>query len=167
MTGLPLPVTAPVRSADLDLRLAIGAATSWLAVLVALGHAPRGVLLAALVAFGIGIVALLAAHRGVRAASAAALVAFCTALVLIPLAGRLVHYRASPIVRLAAQRTTITALLTVTADPRPLAARGPAGSPRAAVETAADSMVLAGRRVRTDGDVLVLGAAQQWRDVLP
>jgi competence protein ComEC len=167
MTQLRLPAGGLLRSAGLDLRLAVGATAAWLAVLVALGHAPRRVLLAAVIAFGIGVVALAAAHRGVRAASAVALVAFCTALVLIPVAGRLEHYRASPILHLAEQRTTVTAFLTVTADPRLLAARGPAGSPRAAVETSADSVLLAGRHVRAGGDVLVLGAAQQWRDVLP
>jgi competence protein ComEC len=161
------PAGGLVRSADLDLRLATGAAVAWLAILLALGHAPRCVLLAALVVFGMGLMALAAAERGVRAASAAALVAFCTALVLVPLAGRLAHYRASPIQRLAQRHTALTALVTVTADPRPLAARGPAGSPRVAVETSADAVVLAGRRVRLDGDVLVLAAAQQWRDVLP
>ena len=167
MTQLHLPGGGLVRSGDLDLRLAIGAAAAWLAVLLALGHEPRRVLVAALIAFGIGVVALAAVHRGVRAASAAALVAFCAALVLVPLAGRLAHYRASRILDLAERRATVTAVLTVTADPRPLAARGPAGSPRAAVETSADSVMLAGRRVRVDGAVLVLGAAQHWRDVLP
>ncbi|MDT4963494.1 MAG: hypothetical protein QOF87_3141, partial [Pseudonocardiales bacterium] len=100
MTQLRLPAGGLLRSADLDLRLATGATAAWLAVLVALGHAPRRVLLAAVIAFGIGVVALAAAHRGVRAASAVALVAFCTALVLIPVAGRLEHYRASPILHL-------------------------------------------------------------------
>jgi competence protein ComEC len=156
-----------LRSADLDLRLAIGAVAAWLAVLVALRHAPRAVLVAALIALGVGVVALATAHRGVRATSAAALVAFCTALALFPLAGRLAHYRASPILQLAEQRSAVTLRLTVTADPRLLAARGPAGSPRVAVETSADSVMLAGRRVRLGGEVLVLAAAQQWRDVLP
>lgn len=167
MTAGGLPAVGLVRSGGLDLRLALGAAGAWLAVLMALGHAPRTVLLAAGVACGLGMAALAATHRGIRGASAAALVGFCVALVLIPLAGRLAHSRASPLVQLAKQRTPVTAVLTVTADPRPLAAKGVAGSPRAAVETSADSVTVAGRRVRVGGDVLVLAPARQWRDVLP
>ncbi|PZS26691.1 MAG: competence protein ComEC, partial [Pseudonocardiales bacterium] len=167
MTQLRLAAAALVTSADLDLRLAVGAAGAWLAVLAALGHAPRTVLMAALVAIGAGVTALAAAHRGVRGAAAAALVAFSVALVLLPLAGRLSHFRDSPIVKLAQQRTVVTVLLTTTGDPRQLAAKGPAGSPRVAVETSADAVVVAGRRFRVGGHVLVLGAAQPWRDVLP
>ncbi|MEP7178619.1 MAG: ComEC/Rec2 family competence protein [Pseudonocardiales bacterium] len=151
----------------LDLRLATGATAGWLAILLALGHGPRQVLLVAIIAFGIGVAALTAAHRGVRAAPAVALVAFCAALVLIPLAGRLAHYRASPLRHLAEQRATVTALLTITGDPRPLAARGPAGSSRAALEASAEAVVLAGHRVPAGGSVLVLGTASQWRGVLP
>lgn len=167
MTLRGLPVVGLVRSGGLDLRLALGAGAAWLAVLIALGHPPGGILAAAVVACGMALAALVAAHRGVTGASAAALVAFCVALVLIPLAGRVARTRASPLAHLAGQRAAVTAVLTVTADPRPLAAKGVAGSPRVAVETSADSLTVGGRRVRTGGDVLVLAPGQQWRDVLP
>lgn len=156
-----------LRAGGLDLRLAIGSAAAWLAILVALRQTPRVVLLAAVLAAAMGAAALVATHRGARGAPAAALVAFCVALVLIPLAGRLARSRASPLAQLAEHRTVVTAILTVSADPRPLAATGVAGSPRVAVQTSADAIAVAGRRARADGDVLVLGPAQQWRDVLP
>jgi competence protein ComEC len=162
-----LPRPGLARSGALDLRLASGAGGAWLAVLAALGHPPRVVLAAAVLVCGVGALALAAAHRGVRAGSSAALIAFCVGLVLIPLAGRLAHSRAGPLAHLAAQRTVVTAVLTVSLDPRPLAATGVAGPPRTAVETSIESVVVAGRRVPTDGDVLVLAPAAQWRGVLP
>jgi hypothetical protein len=87
-----------LRAGGLDLRLAIGSAAAWLAILVALRQTPRVVLLAAVLAAAMGAAALVATHRG---APAAALVAFCIALVLIPLAGRLARSRASPLAQLA------------------------------------------------------------------
>ncbi|PZS13346.1 MAG: hypothetical protein DLM57_17020 [Pseudonocardiales bacterium] len=152
---------------EVDVRLALGAAAAWLSAFAALGHAPRTVLLAAVLACASGTAALAAAHRGARGASAAALVAFCVALVLIPLAGRIANSRASPLVHLAVQHAAVTAVLTVTADPRPLAAKGVAGSPRVVIETSAESVLVAGHRLRSDAHIVVLAPAQQWRDVLP
>ncbi len=58
---------------------------------------------------------------------------FCTALVLVPLAGRLWAARASPLTALAESHASVTLDLTTTGDPRPLAATGVAGAPRVAV----------------------------------
>ena len=52
----------------------------------------------------------------------AAAAGFCTALVMVPLAGRLWAARASPLVGLAARHAGMTLELTTTGDPRPLAA---------------------------------------------
>ncbi len=144
-----------------------GAAAAWLAVLLALGHGPGSVLAAAVGVGALGLGALAASAMGVRGAAAAALAAFCVALVLIPLAGRLARSRASPLAHLAAQHASVTADLRVTADPRMLAATGVAGAPRVAVAAVASSVVVAGRRIRTGGGVLVLAPAAPWRDVLP
>ncbi|MFN2518616.1 MAG: ComEC/Rec2 family competence protein [Jatrophihabitantaceae bacterium] len=162
-----LPPGGPVRSGDIDLRLGLGALAAWLATLVERSHAPCSALVAACIAGAIGVLALAAAHRGRRGAAAAALVGFCVALVLFPLAGRMAHNRASPLVQLAEHRTAVTVVLTVGADPRPLAAKGVAGSPRVAVETSAESVRVARHRLRVDGRVLVLASGQGWRDVLP
>jgi competence protein ComEC len=161
------PPIALARTRTLDLRLVTGAGAAWLAALVALGHSPAAVLIAALVSAGMGIGLLRLAARGIDAAATLALVAFCLALVLVPLAGRLAHYRRLPVVQLAHNHAAVSAELTVTADPRPLAAKGVAGSPRVAVDTAAAAVSIGGRRIPTGGDVMVLGPAQPWQGVLP
>lgn len=101
-------------------------------------------------------------------ARAAALAGCCVALVLLPLAGRIWHARDSPLHVLAERGGAVTLEVTVSADPRVLAAKGPAGAPRVAVEADAESVSTArGSPVPADGALLVLGDAAPWRDVLP
>ncbi|MCU1658654.1 MAG: competence protein ComEC [Pseudonocardiales bacterium] len=155
------------RAAGVDLRLCLGAAGAWLGLLLCFGRSPGVDLTVAGTACVIGVAGLLAARRHVRAAAAIALVAFCIALVVIPFAGRVAHSRASPLAQLARQHVAVTIELKVTADPRPLAAKGVSGSPRSAVVGRASSLLVAGRRVAVSGQVVVLAPAQLWRDVLP
>jgi competence protein ComEC len=149
-----------------DLRLALGAAAAWLAVLWAVPRAP-GVILDCAAAAAVLAVGALVAGRCWSGAHAVALMLFCVALALGPLAGRVAHARASPFWTLARDHATVTLRLTVTADPRLLAAKGVAGSPRVAVATSADAVVVRGRSTSVDGAVLVLADAGPWRDVLP
>ncbi len=160
-----MTAAAPERE-PLDLRLAMGAVAGWLAVL-ACGQASalRCVTVAVVAAvLALGLLAL-AGRRSFAAAGALAL--FCMTLVLVPLAGRIAHARASPLFQLARAHARISVVLTVTADPRILAAKGVAGAARVAVETAAGSLTYAGRAADVDGTVLVLADAGPWRDVLP
>ncbi|MEO9138787.1 MAG: ComEC/Rec2 family competence protein, partial [Jatrophihabitans sp.] len=93
---------------------------------------------------------------------------FCVALVLFPLAGMLAHRVNSPTVVLAQQHAAVTVEMTVSSDPRLLAAKGPAGAPRMAVEATVATVTRGGPHpVSSDGDILVLGDAGPWRDVLP
>jgi competence protein ComEC len=149
-----------------DLRLAMGAAAAWLAVLWAVDRGPGPTMIVAGIAVGAAVLLLIGGRRW-SGAAALALVLFCIALVLLPLAGRIAHARASPLTVLAREHAPVTATLTVTADPRTLAAKGVAGSPRVAVETSADAVLVRGRSTPVDGTVLVLGDAGPWRDVLP
>ncbi len=152
----------------LDLRLAAGAAAGWLAVVIGVGRAASTTFEWALGAAGVGAAGLYAAYRGQRLAAVVAMVAFCVALVLLPLAARLARAHESPLATLARERVAVTAELTVAGDPRLLAARGPAGAPRTAVDAQLDSLLVAGRRVGgVGGSVLILAPAAAWRDVLP
>ena len=159
-------VDRPATSA-LDARLALGAGAAWLALAVCLSRSVTTNLVVAAMAGLLGVVARLVARRGVGWASAAALGLFCIALVLFPFAGRLVHIRATPLAQLARAHASVTVELTVTGDPRPLAATGLAGAPRAAISAAADAVTVAGRTTQVGGRLLVLGPAAQWRSVLP
>jgi competence protein ComEC len=151
---------------EVDMRLTVGAAAGWLAVLLCLSRSPAFIVLVALGAAAAGVLGWACADL-VRPAAPVALVALCVALVLTPLAARMARSRASPLHRLAQQHVAVTAELTVLADPRLLAAKGVAGSPRAAVETRASSVRVGGHRYTGGGHVLVLAPAQLWRDVLP
>lgn len=151
----------------LDLRLAVGAVLAWLAAVIGLGWSPGAVTALGLSAAGAGAVLLVLSQRDVVGAAALALAAFCVALVSLPLAARLAQARASPLASLARDRLPVTAEVVVGSDPRPLAAAGPSGSPRMAVDARITSVVISGRRERVGGAVLVLGPAAGWRDVLP
>lgn len=155
-----------MNSEPTDLRLALGAAAAWLAVLACLRWPPATVFTVGLAASGGGIALLLVVHRW-RPAAAVALMLFCVALVLLPLAGQLANARASPLLALARARATVTVTATVAADPVALAATGVAGSPRVLVETDSESADIDGRSVEAGGTVLVLGDAAGWADVLP
>jgi competence protein ComEC len=156
---------APERE-PLDLRLAAGACAGWLAVLWGVNGSAVSSLAVGLGA-AIAAVLVLAVLRGWAGAATAGLVLFSVALVLLPLAGRIAHARASPLAALARQHASATLTLTITADPHVLAATGVAGSPRVAVETSADSLLVRGHPVPASGAVLVLGDAAHWRALLP
>ncbi|SHG50302.1 competence protein ComEC [Jatrophihabitans endophyticus] len=162
----------------LDARLAVGAGAAWLATFLLVDSAtPAAALVTTALTAGVAALLLVATRgrtsgAGMRSAGllrAAALACCCTALVLLPLAARLAHARAAPLQQLARQHATVVLEASVTADPRVLAAKGPAGAPRVAVETAALEVSVSERQppAVVDGDVLVLGDADDWRDVLP
>ena len=150
-----------------DLRLAIGAGVGWLCLTWVLGgSATRAWWIAAGLAAA-GSLGLVAGRRGIRFGPLLAVAGFCGLLLVAPLAGRLTAARASALTQLARANTAVTAELTVTADPRLLAAKGAAGAPRSAMDAQLNSADVAGKRVDAHGAVLVLGPAALWRDVLP
>jgi competence protein ComEC len=155
------------RDRGVDLRLALGAVAAWLSVIVGLGWSPSAVATLGLSAAAVGAVLLVLSRRGTAGAAAMALGAFCMALVLLPLAARLAQARDSPLAALAREHLPVTAEIVVSSDPRPLAATGPAGSPRMAVDARVVSVSVGGRETPVGGAVLVLGPAGAWRDVLP
>lgn len=170
----------------LDIRLAAGAAVAWVSAVLLLTTSARSVLIAGVGAGVLGAVVLVSRGRmpsargtwsvgrssaiqwaGVAGWSELALVLFCTALVLVPLAGRLAHAEASPLLAAARGHQAVVAALTLTADPRPLAATGPGGVARVAVPTSVDRLTIRGTAVAADGDVLVLAPATGWSALLP
>jgi competence protein ComEC len=162
-------MTAAVQSppAPRDFRLAVGAVAAWLAAAVTLPH-PGGWSLAGAGAGAVaGLAGLALAGRGGALSAGFGLAGFCVVLVLAPLSVRLHHASTSELAGLARARTQAIADLTVTADPRLLAAKGTAGSARVAVDARLTGASVAGRRVRVSGSVLVLGDAGAFRDVLP
>ena len=150
----------------IDLRLALGAVAGWLAVFFGLRWATGSVLALGVLAAA-GACALLLATRRWRPAAAVALLLFCVAFELLPLAGRLAHARASPLLALAREHASAVVMLTTRSDPVPLAAKGVGGTARVLIECAADALVIDGRSAPVDGSVTVLGAATGWQDVLP
>jgi competence protein ComEC len=151
----------------IDLRLALGTSVSWLATLLGLAMSPRSVAVTGLAGLAIGALCLLCARRGVRWAACAGVAASFAAIVLIPLAARLASVRASPVWALAQQRLDVTVEALVTDDPRPLAAKGVAGSPRVIVDAAVQHVLFGGGRVDDRGSVVILAPASDWRDVGP
>lgn len=149
-----------------DLRLAIGALAGWAAVLWGLGQSAVHVALAVAVMVLVGAV-LLAAARWWQVLHIAAFAACCSAVLLAPLAVRLHLAHDGGLPRLARAGTEVTAELTVQGDPRSLAAHGTSASPRVAVDAQLRSVMVAGRRTKLSGAVLVLGPADAWRGVLP
>ncbi len=159
-----------------DVRLAGGAAVAWLTLAVCLGRSVAVVLGAAAAGAGLGVLGLRRAGErsagrslsvAARLVPAVAATGFCVALVLLSYAGRLWQARAAPLSALARQHADVTAELTVSADPRPLAPTGVAGVPRVAVGTTASEFDAAGQRWRLRAPVLVLAPATGWRAVLP
>ena len=166
MSRFELAVADRTEQAPADLRLAVPAVVAWLTVLWGLGRPAVQVLYAALVALALAVALGLAGRRNGRWYAAAA--ACCAvAMVLLPLAARLHRARDSPVARLAASRPAVVAELTVTGDPRPLAAHGVSGMPRTAVDARLRSRQLAGRSSPVSGAVLILAPADAWRTVLP
>jgi competence protein ComEC len=152
--------------APLDLRLVCGGCAGWLAVVSCVHRSAACVALVGGTA-GVTGLAVLVVARARRWAAALALALFCIALVLLPLAGRIARAHASPLFALAQAHASVTAMLTVTGDPRVLAAQGVGGAARVAVDTSANSVVADGRRLPAAGSVLVLGDAAAWHDMLP
>ena len=149
-----------------DLRLGIGALAGWVAVLWGLGHSAGAVALAA-GALALGTVLLALPARRWPALFIGAFATCCAAAVLAPLAVRLHQAHDGELSRLARAGVEVTAELQVRGDPRPLSARGAAGSPRTAVDAQLRALLLHGRWTRLSGAVLVLGPADAWRGVLP
>ncbi|MDT4892973.1 MAG: competence protein ComEC [Pseudonocardiales bacterium] len=153
---------------QLDLRLASGAAAAWLAAAVMVHSGPAPVVMTGLLALALGVGFVVAARRrGLPGLASLALVAFCVALVLLPLGGRLVRARSSPLHALAARHAAVVADLRISRDPAPLAAKGPAGAPRVVVATQARSISVPGQRLAGGGDVSVIGPADGWLELLP
>jgi competence protein ComEC len=164
--GFGLLATAD-RPREHDLRLAVGAVAAWVVAALALSGGATQAIVLTVVAAAIGVLALAVHRRGRAFGAVIALAAFCVVLVLAPLAARLAVTRNSTLAQLARERTELTADVTLTSDPHPLAASGSAGSPRAAVEADVNSVVVAGRRTAAGGQLLILGPAGLWHDVLP
>ncbi len=155
-----------------DLRLAIGTGAAWLATVACLAR-PQAVSLALGIGCALLAVGVLAACAGqhartfARMAPGVALAAACAALVLLPLAARIGHARASPLVQQAWRHAAVTLTLTVDSDPVTLAAHGTGGVARAEIRGTASTLSVGGIATPTDGDVVILGDARSWRDVLP
>lgn len=148
-----------------DLRLVLGAVAGWIAVFLGLRWATAAVVAVGGGAAVAGGVLLLA--RRWRAAAALGLLLFCVAFEMLPLAGRLVQARASPLLTLAREHASTVVTLITRSDPVPLAATGFGGSPRVLVESAAEDVLVGGRPVPVGGSVIVLGDASGWQNVLP
>lgn len=157
---------AEARGEPIDVRLGAGAGAAWLAVLGTVEQ-PAGVVLVAAVSAATVAVGVLVLGRRWAGAATVTLILFSVALVLIPLAGRIAHAAAGPLAALARQHARVAVTLVLTADPRALAATGPAGAPRVAVESSAQAVLVGGRSVAADGAVLVLAPAGPWHDLLP
>lgn len=150
----------------LDARLAVGAGAAWIAVALLGGGSARAALLVG-VACALGGALILRIAARARWASALALLLFCPALVLVPLAARLDHASASPLAGLARNGASATLRLVVTSDPATLAATGTSGSPRVAVQTDAQSIEADGQTRTASGPVFVIADAGPWRGILP
>ncbi len=149
-----------------DLRLALGAAAAWLALLWGLTRAAMTVAIVAAVL--LATVALVAvASRRHPALSGVAFAMASMVIVLAPLSARLHQVRDGQLARLARADSAVIAELRVTGDPRPLAARGTSSPPRSAIDATLLSIEVAGRRHSASGNVLMLVPTADWRTVLP
>jgi competence protein ComEC len=167
--------------AEIDARLAIGAAVAWIAVLLGLGHSAVTVVAVAgaLLALGCGALVLRIGIAGrsrigqvlAAGSSAVALAAFCAALVLLPLVGRLVRAGWSPLTALARRQALVDVVVRVGEDPRVVPGRGLSGGARVAVAGSAVSIAPVGampaRPARVSGAIEVLGSAQGWPGLVP
>ncbi|MDQ1730391.1 MAG: competence protein ComEC [Pseudonocardiales bacterium] len=161
---------------ELDVRLALGALAGWAAAWWGLGHSARAgaLAVAGLLAAVLATLLLLRyvdrlrlPHRPVAALRCLALLGCCAAAVLAPLSARVHQSANSALAHLAGARPEVTALVVVTSDPRPLAAHGAAGSPRAAVDARVIEVRVGSLTSRVDGSVLILAPADTWSRVLP
>jgi competence protein ComEC len=157
-------VSEPRLALPLDFRLAIGAGAAWIVLACSQNVAPSTAILFAVAATACGGFAVLFRLGWGRVI---ALCGVCVAIVLVPFAARQARARDSPLEQLAALRTSVTVELVLEADPHALAASGPSGVARVAVEASAIAVEVRGIRTATTGDVLVLGMEYQWRGLLP
>ncbi|WP_375490091.1 ComEC/Rec2 family competence protein [uncultured Jatrophihabitans sp.] len=150
----------------LDARLAVGAALAWLAVL---GCSSLSAVATTWLGAGCGVVGfvVVCGARRRRAAAALGLALFCTALTLLPLAARVALADASPLHLLARRGVPVELEAQLTADPRTLATKGPAGMTRVLVETEARRVQTDGRSAGVDGQVIVMGDVTGWANLLP
>ncbi|MCW2540691.1 MAG: internalization-related competence protein ComEC/Rec2 [Frankiales bacterium] len=134
-----------------------------------LGHSGPSVAAAglSLLLAGVVLLFLLRLHRRLEPLHALVFALLLAGVLLLPLAVRLHNAQSSPVATLAAARTEVSAELVVTADPRPLAAGGTGGAPRAAVKARLLAVTVSGQRHRLGGAVLVLGPANAWQQILP
>jgi competence protein ComEC len=155
------------RAAEIDLRLAAGAVTAWLALLACRSCSPAGALRVGLVGMAAGAVALLFGGSVLgRVAAVVGLLGWCTAGVVLPLAARLYAVRASPVTRLALARTAAVVDLTVVADPRPVGG-APAGTDRVVIDATLHALTLRGHAIQVAGRIAVFAPATAWAAVLP
>lgn len=156
----------PAEREPLDARLALGAVAAWSAVLVCSTRSSAVVLGISGCCVAVAV-ACLCVGRQRRPAAAGALALFCVTAVLLPLAARIALADASPLHALAREGAHVSLVVRVTADPRTLAAKGPAGMTRVVVETTAHRVRLPGGSAPVDAHVVVFAGARGWGAVLP
>lgn len=160
---LPLATTGPT-----DVRLGLAAGIAWLTLAISLPAAPATLVIETVVAALTGVAGLvLRGGSAGRVGPAVAAAGFCTALVLIPFAGRLWQARDGPLQRLAREHADVTVELTVASDPRTLAGSGVAGPMRVALDAHARSVQTGAERWRVTGTLFVLAPASGWSGLLP
>lgn len=151
---------------ELDLRLAAGALTGWLALL-ALRRASAGVvLLAGCCCVLVGLACLLPWRRFGPAFVVVGLAALCGGGALFPLAARVQQAYSSPVVGWAVERRAVLVELTVSGDPRPLVA-GVSGQARIVVDGSLRTVVTGGRREQVTGSVVVFAPSPGWLGLVP
>lgn len=152
-----------------DLRLAPAALTGWLVVLA-------GLHLGWAAAVGLGIVGLLAALAGVRAArrrwSAGLLAAAGVGVALaLLIGGHAWHVEHHPVHRAADRGSAATLTMELSDDPHPIDTPGYAGRPGDARQVVVRAQLraaeVAGRSWRSGGRVVLLAPAQEWGGLLP
>ena len=145
-----------------DLRLSVGAAAAWIAVLAL----PNGSLVTAAVSLAVGVAAL-AARMLWRGMPTLALAAFAIALVQIPSVGRTARSSSGELHHLAVTRAAVSLELRIAGDAHALASRSVAGPARVAIDARAVGVVFGTRVEQLAGTLLVLAPARSWSALLP
>ena len=154
-------------SPGFDLRLALGAAAAWLALLGCRWCPPT---VALVIALFFGVVAGVFVVRGPASAvpvgAAVGLGAWCVVGILVPYDVRLYQIRRSLPARLAEHRPSVVAELVLTSDPRPI--RGdPSRLARLAVGASMRALTVRGRRFATNVPAIVFVPRTGWAGLLP
>ncbi len=163
---LPEHADSASYSGELDLRLAAGALVGWLALLALRRASPGAVLAGGCGLLLVGLGCLLPRRRLGSFAAVAGLAALCGGGVLLPFAVRVQQARSSPVVGWAVERRSVLVQLTVSSDPRPLAA-GVSGQARVVLDGTVQLVVTAGQQVRVGGSVIVFAPAAGWLGLVP